>query len=101
MPRSSSSQYLTGDDQQLAFADAFGVIPSTESAAASYAEKYPENASFVAGNDYAVSPVNFAGSADAVADFNAQLEGLSGGDAKAILSSFQEELQAAYDEAQG
>jgi multiple sugar transport system substrate-binding protein len=94
-------EYLTGDDQQLAFADAFGVIPSTESAAASYAEKYPENASFVAGNDYAVSPVNFAGSADAIADFNAQLEGLSGGDAKSILSSLQEELQAAYDESQG
>ena len=29
---------------QLAFSDAFGVIPSTESAAAVYAENYPENA---------------------------------------------------------
>jgi multiple sugar transport system substrate-binding protein len=92
-------EYLTADDQQLAFADAFGVIPSTESAAATYGEKYPENASFVAGNDYAVSPVNFAGSADVVADFNAQLAGLAGGDAKAMLASFQKNLQAALDEA--
>jgi multiple sugar transport system substrate-binding protein len=91
-------EYLTSDDQQLAFADAFGVIPSTESAAATYADKYPENASFVAGSDYAVSPVNFAGSADVVADFNAQLAGLAGGDAKAMLTSFQKNLQAALDE---
>jgi multiple sugar transport system substrate-binding protein len=90
-------EYLTSDDQQMAFADAFGVIPSTESAAATYAQKYPENASFVAGSDYAVSPVNFAGSADVVADFNAQLAGLAGGDAKAMLESFQKNLQDALD----
>lgn len=94
-------EYLTADDQQLAFADAFGVIPSTESGAASYAEKYPENASFVAGNDYAVSPVNFAGSATVIGDFNAQLESLAGGDAAAILGSLQTNLQAALDEANG
>jgi multiple sugar transport system substrate-binding protein len=94
-------EYLTSDDQQLAFADAFGVIPSTESAAATYAQKYPENASFVAGSDYAVSPVNFAGSADVVADFNAQLASLVGGDAKKMLESFQKNLQAALDENAG
>lgn len=94
-------EYLTSDDQQLAFSDAFGVIPSTEAAAATYAETYPENASFVAGADYAVSPVNFTGSSEAIADFNAQLEGLVGGDASSILSSFQTNLQAAYDEANG
>jgi multiple sugar transport system substrate-binding protein len=94
-------EYLTSDDQQLAFADAFGVIPSTESAAASYGEKYPENAAFVAGADYAVSPVNFAGSADVVSDFNAQLASLAGGDAKSMLASFQENLQAALDDNAG
>ncbi len=96
-------EYLTSDDQQLAFADAFGVIPSTESAAASYAEKYPDYASFVASNDYAVSPVNFAGSASVVGDFNASLEGMASGDVdlKGILATFQEQLQAALDEANG
>ena len=94
-------EYLTADEQQLAFAEAFGVIPSTESAAATYAETYPENASFVAGNEYAVSPVNFAGSADVVADLNSQLAGLVGGDAEAILASIQESMQAALDEANG
>ena len=94
-------KYLTSDDQQLQFADAFGVIPSTKAAAATYAEKYPENASFVAGQDYAVSPVNFAGSATVITDFNSQLEGLIGGDAKSILSSLQDELQSALDGANG
>jgi len=96
-------EYLTSDEQQLAFADAFGVIPSTESGAASYAEKYPDYASFVASNDYAVSPVNFAGSAAVVGDFNAQLEGLTSGsvDLQGVLTSFQDELQAALDEANG
>ena len=92
-------KFLTADKQQLAFGDAFGVIPSTESAAATYATNHPENASFVAGNDYAVGPVSFAGAADVVADFNSQLAGLFGGDAKAILASVQDELQAALDEA--
>ncbi len=92
-------KFLTSDEQQLKFADAFGVIPSTESAAAEYAKKYPENGSFVKSNDYAVSPVNFAGSATVISDFNAQLAGLIGGDAKAILASLQTTLQAALDEA--
>jgi len=96
-------EYLTSDEQQLKFADAFGVIPSTESGAASYAQKYPDYASCVAGNDYAVSPVNFAGSASVVGDFNAQLEGMASGnvDLKSILASFQTQLQAALDEANG
>jgi multiple sugar transport system substrate-binding protein len=93
-------EFLTSDEQQLAFADAFGVIPSTQAAAATYSENYPENASFVAGSDYAVSPVNFAGSATVISDFNAQLEGLVGGDAAAILATLQTNLQAALDETQ-
>ncbi len=36
--------FLTSDEQQLAFSEAFGVIPSTQAAAATYAETYPENA---------------------------------------------------------
>ncbi len=92
-------EFLTSDEQQMAFADAFGVIPSTESAAATYADSYPENASFVAGADYAVSPVNFDGAATVFGDFNAQLESLIGGDAKSMLASLQTNLQAALDEA--
>jgi multiple sugar transport system substrate-binding protein len=94
-------EFLTSDEQQLKFSEAFGVIPSTESAAATYAENYPQNAAFVAGNDYAVSPVSFAGAAEAIGDFNASLSGIATADPKALLATFQENLQAALDEANG
>ena len=90
---------LTADEQQLAFSDAFGVIPSTESGAAEYASKYPENAAFVTGNDYAVSPVAFAGAATVITDFNSALEGLASGDPEAILADLQTNLQDALDTA--
>ena len=94
-------EYLTSDEQQLAFADAFGVIPSTESGAAAYAEQFPENAAFVAGVDYAVSPVAFAGAATAFTEFNSQLETQGLSDPSAVLAPLQTNLQAALDEANG
>jgi len=94
-------EYLTSDDQQLAFSDAFGVIPSTESGAAEYATQYPENEPFVAGNDYAVSPVAFAGAADVVTEFNSQIESLATANASDLLASLQSDLEAALEEAQG
>ncbi len=85
----------------MKFSEAFGVIPSTESAAATYATQFPENAAFVAGNDYAVSPAAFAGAAEAIGDFNASLAGIATADPTALLATFQTNLQAALDEANG
>jgi len=92
-------KFLTTDEQQLKFADAFGVIPSTESAAKVYSTTYPQNESFVTSNEYAVSPVAFAGASTVISDFNSQLQGLSTGDPKAILGTLQTNLQAALDAA--
>ncbi|TFD82576.1 sugar ABC transporter substrate-binding protein [Cryobacterium fucosi] len=92
-------KFLTADEQQLKFSDAFGVIPSTESAAKVYSTTFPQNASFVKSNDYAVSPVAFAGASTVIGDFNSQLQGLSTGDPKAILSALQTNLQDALDAA--
>ena len=65
-----------------------------------YAEQFPENEAFVAGNDYSVSPIAFAGAAEVIADFNASLEGFAtGGDAQTILTTLQANLQAALDAA--
>lgn len=94
-------EFLTSDEQQLAFSDAFGVIPSTESAAAVYAENYPENAAFVAGADYAVTPVSFDGAAAVLSEFNSRVSDFGGADLASILADFQAQLQAAYDEANG
>lgn len=94
-------EFLTSDEQQLAFAEAFGVIPSTESGSAAYAAQFPENAAFVAGVASAVSPVAFSGAAAALADFNTQLEQIGSADPSALLNSLQVNLQAALDEANG
>ncbi len=92
---------LTADSQQLKFSAAFGVIPSTISAAKTYATTYPANAAFVKGNDYAVSPVAFAGAATVIADFNSKLESIATVDPKAILAALQTNLQTALNTANG
>ena len=51
---------LTSVDQQMAFAKAFGVMPSTEEGAKKFAVTYPADAAFAAGGAYAQGPVNNA-----------------------------------------
>jgi multiple sugar transport system substrate-binding protein len=92
-------EFLTSDEQQIAFAEAFGVIPSTESGSAAYAEQFPDNAAFVAGVEYAQSPVAIEGGAPAITDFNASLETSGLSDPSAVLGPLQQNLQAALDEA--
>lgn len=87
-------EHLTSEDQQLAFADAFGVIPSVQSAAEAYAEDRPAFQPFVDGAEYAQNPPSQEGAADVITDFNAQLEGLQDGDPAAILESVQQSMQA-------
>lgn len=88
-------EYMTGTDQQMAFADAFGVIPSVQSAESDYLAKFPANAPFVAGIDYARGVVNLPGITDVLGDFNSQLQDLANADPQAILDSVQENLTAA------
>lgn len=94
-------EYLTTTDQQLAFAKAFGVMPSVQSAADGYKELFPELTAFVDGASYAQGVVNAQGAGDVITDFNSQLSGLKTGDPKAILTSVQGELQAVLDKANG
>ncbi len=49
--------FLTTDEQQLAFADAFGVMPSRQSASGDYESKYPEDKPFIEGGDYGHGPI--------------------------------------------
>ncbi|MCW2792673.1 MAG: sugar transporter substrate-binding protein [Nocardioides sp.] len=88
---------LTAPDAQLTFAQAFGVIPSVQSAAETWKSDNPAYAPFINGAEYAQNPPSQQGASDVISDFNAQLETLKSADSDTILSSVQKELQAVLD----
>jgi multiple sugar transport system substrate-binding protein len=94
-------EYLTATAQQVAFAQAFGVMPSVQSAAAGFKEALPEMTAFIDSASFAQNVVTAQGQAAVIGDFNAQLEGLATGDPQAILSSVQTNLQAILDQNDG
>ena len=87
--------FLTSAEQQMAFARAFGPMPSVTAASEEWSQEFPELVAFLDGVEYAQNPPAQAGTADVIADLNAQLETLASGDAQAILASVQTNLEAA------
>jgi multiple sugar transport system substrate-binding protein len=90
-------EYLTSTDQQLAFSEAFGPMPSIQSAADAWTSANPDLSAFLAGAEYAQFPPNLAGAADVITDFNAQLGALATGDPQAILDTVQSNLEAVVE----
>lgn len=88
---------LTATDQQLAFAEAFGVMPSVQSAADGFKELFPEMGAFVDSAAFAQYLPGAPGAGDVISDFNAQLESLATADPQMILQSVQTSLQAVLD----
>jgi len=86
--------YLTAAEQQMAFADAFGVMPSVEPAAEEWKEAYPEMAAFIDSADFARNLPTQEGANDVIADMNAQLAGLKGGNPQQILDGVQQNMEA-------
>ena len=82
--------------QQMAFADAFGVMPSTTEGLKEFAAKYPDSAAFVSGAAYGQGPVNLAGLDDVMSKFNSELATLSkGGNPATMLTELQKNGTAA------
>ena len=86
---------LTAVDQQLEFADAFGVMPSRESAKTAYEEKFPEDAAFIAGGTYGRGPISAPGMEQVIADLNAKLENFAGADIPSVMESFDKNARSA------
>lgn len=86
--------YLTETERQLGFSEAFGVMPSVQSAAEQWKKEFPEQEAFLAGADYAKSVPNIVGITDVITDFNSQVEGLAAADPETILESVQQNLEA-------
>ncbi len=90
-------KYLITPEQQMKFADAFGVMPSTTEGLKEFAAKYPDSAAFVAGAAYGQGPVNLAGLDDVMSKFNSELGTMTGtsGDPAAWLAELQKSGTAA------
>lgn len=86
---------LSTVDQQMKFADAFGVMPSRQSAADQYKTKFPEDAPFIAGGEYGHGPINAAGMEQVVADLNSKLESFGGANIPQVLKGFDTNASAA------
>ncbi|MDR1355437.1 MAG: extracellular solute-binding protein [Propionibacteriaceae bacterium] len=88
-------EFLTSTDQQLAFAKAFGVMPSVISASDGYRAQFPQMSAFLLGADYAQNLPSATGVAATIVDFNSTLGQLKDSDPKALLDAFQTNLEAA------
>ena len=86
---------MIATDQQMAFAKAFGVMPSTTEGAKKFAQEYPDDAAFAAGGEYGQGPVNIPGFDPVKAAFNSNLEQLAGKDTKSVLADLQKNTEAA------
>lgn len=87
---------LTSKSDQLAFAKAFGVLPSIQSAAGDFRKNYPGLNPFLDGVKYAQTPPTAKGSAAVVADLNSKLAQLKSQDPAALLKTAQTNLAPLY-----
>lgn len=87
-------EYLTGAEQQLAFSQAFGPMPSVQSAADQWTADNPQLAAFLTGAGYAQGIPTYDGTADVITDFNSQLPGLKTADPQQLLDTVQSNLEA-------
>lgn len=87
-------EQLTSTHNEVAFAKAFGVMPSVISAADQFKKDFPEQAASLAGAEYAQTLPAQAGSADVLKDLNAKLATLKTSEPKAILDAIQPEMAA-------
>jgi multiple sugar transport system substrate-binding protein len=88
-------QEMTSTDQQLAFAKAFGVMPSVESAASTWKQEYPQDAAFLDQASSAQGLPTTSGTADVIADFDSKLGTLRSTDVKTLLEGVQKNMSAA------
>jgi multiple sugar transport system substrate-binding protein len=87
--------FLTSPEQQLAAAEAFGVMPSRQAAEEDYVAAFPDDAPFIAGGEYGQGPVTLPGLTPALGDLDSQLEQLASTDPAQILESFQTNAESA------
>lgn len=90
--------YLTTPEQQMKFAEAFGVMPSRQAAADDYKAAFPEDEAFIAGADYGHGPINAPDMGPVVADLNSELERIANADITKLMEGFDTNAGAVLGE---
>ncbi|MGI8948739.1 MAG: extracellular solute-binding protein [Ornithinimicrobium sp.] len=90
--------YLTTPEQQMKFAEAFGVMPSRQAAADDYKAAFPEDEAFIAGADYGHGPINAPDMGPVVADLNSELERIANADITKLMEGFDQNAGAVLGE---
>ncbi|MCX6465480.1 MAG: extracellular solute-binding protein [Pseudonocardiales bacterium] len=85
---------LMTPEAQIGFAEVFGVMPSLQSAADTYAQRFPDFAPFVEGADGAQGPVTLPDMTPVLLQFDTGLQSLPGADPQAILAELQRNTEA-------
>lgn len=88
-------KFLTTPKQQVAFANAFGVLPPVRSAAEEWVKENPTFKPFIAGAAYAQNLPSQPGTSDVLQAFDSALPQLKSTDPKSMLDTVQQQLQAA------
>ena len=91
-------EHLTAPEQQLAFADAFGVMPSVEEAAEQWKGDNPEMAAYIDSAEFASSLPTQEGAADVIAELNAQLAKIKTADPQQLLDGIQQNMEAVVNQ---
>jgi multiple sugar transport system substrate-binding protein len=88
-------EQLTSKDDQLAFAKAFGVMPSIQSAASQWKQEFPQDAPFLDAASYAKPGIPAVKNVSTVlTDLDGKIAQLKTTDPKSILDTTQQNLQA-------
>jgi multiple sugar transport system substrate-binding protein len=88
-------RHMVSAEQQIAFTEAFGVMPSRASLRDQYLEQFPNDEAFIAGAAYAQGPVKAPKMDSVLSDFDAGLQQLTSTDPKSLLERLQENTEAA------
>ena len=91
-------KFLTTPQQEMTFANAFGVIPSLQSAQSTYTKAYPQFSTFVQELSYAHPDIAIAGATQALSAFDSSLEQLASSSPATILKTAQQNLQAVINQ---
>lgn len=87
-------RFLSAGKQQMAFAKAFGVMPSRQSVRDQWTAQFPNDAAFLPDPGTAHPDLALPGGQEAISDFDSKLAQLASADPKALLAKAEKNFQA-------